>query len=399
MIAGDKRGFTLIELIIVMAIFMVVIIITAETFDTVVKKATQQSKSVETQIEGIVGLELLRADLEQAGFGLPWTFQSAPDASLYLEADVTTDKPAPFWPSGLSANSFNDATTNTPRAIQSSETTFNQDSDNHGSKYLVIKSTVAATNDTAKKWTNVSFANGTKSIRTWGATDRDLAPSDKVIVVRNSLISTPPTRQLMVDSSSIPPGKFYTTFDHYSTLTQPHQDGDSFAIYGISPLAALRMPFNRADYYVMRPTKMPTSCAPNTGILYKATVSHSGGGFDPIIPLLDCVADMQVVYSLDAGGMGYINSHTTTLPTTPPPISDLIRQQLREIRVYILAQEGMKDRAFTYPSQLVDVGESFDGGATFMGRRFDLQARIGAGWQNYRWKVYTIVVRPKNLIQ
>ncbi|TWJ32784.1 prepilin-type N-terminal cleavage/methylation domain-containing protein [Geobacter argillaceus] len=390
MIIQDTRGFTLIELIIVMAIFLIVIIITAGTFDTVVKKSIQQSKSVETQIEGIVGLELLRADLEQAGFGLPWTFQAAPAATMYSEVDVAASYPTAFWPMGISATSFNDAPANPPRAIQSSETTFNQDSDSHGSKYLVIKSTVAGTNATAKKWTNVSFSSGGKSIRTWGTTDRDLASSDQVIVVKNSLISTPPTRQLMVDSS----GKFYTTFGTYSTLTLPHQDGDSFVIYGISSLSSLRMPFNRADYYVRSPAKMPTSCAPNTGILYKATATHSGGGFDPVMPLLDCVADMQVVYGLDTG-MGFVNTHTTVAPATP----DLIRQQLREIRVYILAQEGTKDLFFTYPSQTVDVGESFDGGATIMGRRFDLQARIGAGWQNYRWKVYTIVVRPKNLIQ
>ena len=43
---------------------------------------------------------------------------------------------------------------------------------------------------------------------------------------------------------------------------------------------------------------MPQRCADNTGVLYKATVNHSDGLFSELA-LLDCVADMQVIYALD----------------------------------------------------------------------------------------------------
>jgi hypothetical protein len=158
------------------------------------------------------------------------------------------------------------------------------------------------------------------------------------------------------------------------------------------------MPFNRADYYVYTPTgtDMPQGCAPNTGVLYKSNIAHSsaGGGYNPRIPLLDCVADMQIIYGLDTDGVGRINFHTTT----PPATAADQRAQIRELRVYILAQDGKKDSSYRYPSTTVDVGESFDGGMTITGRSFDLTT-LGADWRNYRWKVYTIVVRPKNLIQ
>mgnify|MGYP001052740483 CR=1 FL=1 len=382
----DERGFSLTELIVVMAIFLTVMLITSSTFKTIVNQSSQQSKSVETQIEGLVGLEVLRSDMEQAGFGLPWSFQSTP---TYAESDLGSSMPAAsYWISG-DANSFNDAPSGAPRPVQSANTKFNLDGGGNGAKYLVIKSTLAATNKIAKKWTNVAFANGTKSIATWGDATRDFASTDRVIVVKNNLNTTPTSRMLMVSASG-----FSSTFGGYSTLMKTHLDGDTFQIYGIGS-TSVRMPFNRADYYVMRPATMPDGCAPNTGILYKSNISHSSGGYDPVIPLLDCVADLQVVYGLDTDGAGRVNLHTVT----PPATATDQRAQIREIRAYILAQDGKRDLLYKYPSTTIDVGESFDGGATITGRRFDLAALIGTGWQNYRWKVYTIVVRPKNLIQ
>jgi len=373
-----------VELIVVMAIFLTILMITATAFKTIVNGSLQQSKSVETQIEGIVGLEVLRADLEQAGFGLPWSFSTTVS---YLEA-ASTNAPT--------SDLFNDSPSNAPRAILSGATTFNS-----GTICLIIKSTLAATNDTSKKWTTVSFdKDNVKTFKQWGTTDRDFTSTstERVIVVKNSLMTTPPTRQLIAPASTV----FSAPFDTYSTtLAIPHQNGDTFEIYGVSPdtipPTPLRMPFNRADYYVQRPTaNMPTSCAGNTGILYKSTVSHSDGNPTMGMPLLDCVADMQVVYGLDTSGAGFVNSHTTVPLTT----AEDIRNQLKEIRVYILAQEGKKDLSYNYPSTTVDVGESFDGDpAHIMGRNFDLSVRIGPDYKYYRWKVYTIVVRPKNLIQ
>jgi len=386
MILQNRRGFTITELLVVMVIFLVIMMITAAAFKTIVDNSSQQTKSVETQIEGIVGLEVLRADMEQSGFGLPWSFSNTISYQEAASINATT----------TTGTLFNDSPSNPPCAILSGNTTFNKDIGNIGSTYLVIKSAVAATNDTSKKWTTVSFdSNSAKTIRVWGNAEQDFTDSERIVVVKDSLMTTPVTRQLMVSAL----GAFATTFSAYSTMTIPHQNGDSFQLYGISPntspVSSLRMPFNRTDYYVKRPnSNMPTSCASNTGILYKATLSHSDGGFISI-PLLDCVADMQVVYGLDTSAAGFVNSHTTIPLTT----ADDMRSQLKEIRVYILAQEGRKDLTFSYPSTTVDVGESFDGGATIMGRHFNLQTLIGADYKYYRWKVYTIVVRPKNLIQ
>lgn len=374
--AAGSRGFSLVELIVVMGIFLTVMLITSSSFKYIANSTTQQTKAAETQISGVVGLEVFRADLEQAGFGLPWTYSAA--LAGYQEAADPT---------------YNDSAASPPRAVVSgSNKAFGSYT---GSKYIVIKSTVAATNATAKKWTNVSYSEGSRTLKGWNDTRRDLAGDDRVTVVKNNLITTPPSRQLMVSG-----GTFFTTFANYTALTIPHLDGDTFQIYGIDPDTSLRMPFNRADYYLSIPTKsstvrdMPEFCAPNTGVLYKATINHNGGGRNTM-PLLDCVADLQIVYGLDTSASGNVNFYTTVAPATAAEQ----RAQIKELRVYVLTQEGKKDFTFSYPSQTVDVGESFDGGASLTGRRYDLQAVIGGDYKFYRWKVYTIVVRPKNLIQ
>src|SRR5512138_3308673 len=129
MLLFNKQGYTLTELIVVMAIFITIIMISATAFENIVYRSSQQTKSAETQIEGIVGLEVLRGDLEQAGFGLPWEFSHAIN---YNESAADATVPTSFWPAGKSSQSFNDSGTpgNPPRAILSDNTTFNKDGAN-----------------------------------------------------------------------------------------------------------------------------------------------------------------------------------------------------------------------------------------------------------------------------
>jgi prepilin-type N-terminal cleavage/methylation domain-containing protein len=391
MLYHNKQGFTLVELVIVMGIFLTIILISAQAFERIAENSSQQSKSVETQIEGLVGLEVLRADLEQSGFGLPWSLPGV----TYAEADAAGDTTltASIRPSGTNPSTFNDAPGSDPRTVMSGNTTFNLDG-GVGSNYLVIKSMLAAANDTSKKWTTLSYDTyGVRKRTQWGTNSRDFVANDRVIIVKNAMNSTPPTRQLLGSGST-----FSGIFSLYSS-PPTHQSGDTFVIYGVDPDTDLRMPFNRADYYIARPAKMPQVCASSgVGILYKSTVSQGAGGLTLGTPLLDCVADMQVVYGVDASGSGMSytvpNYHTTSLSGYD---AARIRNELKEIRVYILAQEGQKDRFYSYPSQTITVGESF--GGALQGRVFNLLTLIGPEYKYYRWKVYTIVVKPKNLIQ
>jgi hypothetical protein len=154
------------------------------------------------------------------------------------------------------------------------------------------------------------------------------------------------------------------------------------------------MPFNRADYFISN-ANVPLRCAPGTGVLVKAVVSHDDGDFDSdedgtddFMPLLDCVADMQVIYRRDITGDGIIDNTTDDIYTIPLTAQQ-IREQVKEVRVYILGHEGQRDPNYTYPNNSITVGEFG------LGNNFDLTGI--ANYQNYRWKIYTIVVNPNNL--
>jgi hypothetical protein len=188
------------------------------------------------------------------------------------------------------------------------------------------------------------------------------------------------------------------TFVNVSTNVgtyRPDNANDTFLVYGLDD-SQMRAPFNRADYFIYRPTTataVPDVCAKidnagiqNTtgiGILYKAVMNQANGSYTNY-PLLDCVLDMQVVYGLgDVGTSEGVAFHDDK----PLTLAQDIRTQLREVRVYILAQDGGKDRSYTYPNSTIYVGE-FN-----YGRLFDFTTSNIRDWQNYRWKIYTIVVR------
>jgi hypothetical protein len=111
------------------------------------------------------------------------------------------------------------------------------------------------------------------------------------------------------------------------------------------------------------------------------------------LPLLDCVADMQVIYRRDSNGDGSIDNTTDDISALT---AQQIRDQVKEVRVYILAHEGQFDRNYTYSNSTITIPAAPDPGAG-LGSTFDFNARGITNWQNYRWKLYTMVVKPNNL--
>jgi hypothetical protein len=179
-------------------------------------------------------------------------------------------------------------------------------------------------------------------------------------------------------------------------------------------------------------------CAPGTGILYKTTVNHADGKLN-YMPLLDCVADMQVVFGWDVNADGlitessaYSNNVAVSGTASGATITDImldaavttsygtrrnrIRETLKYIKVYIMAQDGRKDLNFnntdvvmnnTYSVVVGDANTSTSNTTTgslsnsasnvSITKGYTAAELTNKGWNNYRWKIYRIVVRPKNL--
>jgi hypothetical protein len=72
-----------------------------------------------------------------------------------------------------------------------------------------------------------------------------------------------------------------------------------------------------------------------------------------------------------------------------PPAAECIRTSLKVIKVYLLVQNGGRDKNYTSPATF----ELFDTGESTLGRTFSLASDM----MNYRWKVYRVIVRPSNL--
>jgi len=121
------------------------------------------------------------------------------------------------------------------------------------------------------------------------------------------------------------------------------------------------------------------------------------------------VADFQVVYGVDTDSTPdeILNCYVDNLADVFATVdAENIRTRVKEIRIYLLAHEGQMDRSFNFQAPInpssIRVGEPSTNvpggnctGATVLGRDFDLNGITD--WQNFRWKVYTMIVKPNNL--
>lgn len=380
-----KKGFSLIELLIVMTLMIIVLAITMGSFTTLLSSLKGESKVAETEVEKIVGLEILRQDIENAGYGLPWNIDTGnwnDISNSYKEADSQA-----VCSTTNNINNYNDASNNAPRAIVNGDNVCDD-----GSDYLVIKSTVVRNHTEAQKWTYLWNNGSTTIINSWGTTEENMGNNTKVIAVN--------PKQNVNDMVLVTYNQtFYSQLSNVLTAYSL-KPSELFLLFGIGEDATLRMPFNRADYYISK-SNVPGRCAEGTGVLMKAILSHSNGMLSDLSPLLDCIADFQMVFGVDItpDPDGRLDCYTNDLTTVGVNDAKNTRDRVKEVRVYILAHEGQMDRNYKYGSNIVRVGDdsglSVCGGAGILGRDFDLTGITN--YDHYRWKVYTLVILPDNL--
>ena len=394
-----SSGFTLVELIVVMAVFMTVLIISAQAFNNILSNSSRLTRSEESNIEGIIGLEVMRHDLEQMGFGLPWGFSGSID---YKEATQSDE-------------SMNDKPDGVPRAFVGYY--------NYSSAIIGVKASSVGTEKAAQRWSYIPFMNysaATKESRPVNLGATSPQPGDRVIALKTSFNNHTTASLRMSGSNSFYFNYNTTGYIHDDFL--PANDQETNFVYALSNDKIL-MPFNRADFFVSTSAgAVPGFCAPGTGVLYKATVKNTetGGGGYIYIPLVDCVASMQVVLGWSSNaGMDVVQdsvSTYTSLPFlgntkievkgsgagTPLSGSDIldwfnnkdakrIREQLKVVKVYILAQEGKRDSSYTFPQNKIIIGNDDEKSLT---REYTLTDEQ----RHYRWKLYRLIVKPKNLV-
>jgi prepilin-type N-terminal cleavage/methylation domain-containing protein len=431
----NTKGFTLVEMIIVMAVFIVVIFMTASSFNTILTQSGKLMQSEENNIEGVVGLEMLRHDIEQAGFGLPWVSMSSYANYDDAEHPLYTDLDLPNYNEVTSAphKEYNDglprptaagtpASCRIPRAVVSGDNLV-AGSGTYGivagTDYLAIKATTLGRNVDSQRWTYINYSGTvtpfpipptrwlTDNIRNSAGviiTRRELVDNNGISSYAPMLIYDPAnTTSLAFFSQPFPsPGNAFP--EKFSPLNKTQ----IYYVYGVdNPGNDLSMPFNRVNYFIAKPSDtktIPAYCAPNTGILYRTTVSHSDNGLT-YMPVLDCVADMQIVLGFnfndssgtvnvfsnaDGSTVSNMSGSTVDVPSTLRD-ANLLRDRLKVVKIYILAQEGRIDTSYTSKNTIL-VGGS---GESALTKNYDLVANNAT---HYRWKMYQIIARPKNLM-
>jgi prepilin-type N-terminal cleavage/methylation domain-containing protein len=395
---ADNRGFTLVEMIIVTAVFIVVLMITGEALKTIFEKGGVTLRSEESNTEGVVGLEMLRRDVQQAGYGL---FSDEFSVPTYSEANA-----APY-------SSYNDANA-VPRPIVT---------DNNlavtgvlaGTDYLVIKGTTLGIKAVTQLWTSVPDTGVPKI---WGRDDFTDS-NDKMIVVEQKYdnINKRIVRRLVQKSTNnygvaySETGAFKDQSNVDSAADYTPSTGKIYYMYGIDNITStnftFRAPFNRADYFINRDAATPGSCSPAAGVLFKAVMNQSNGTFDTY-PVLDCVADMQIILGWNTTAtpetsnevQAYTSADGITVSGNANGLnlqtiltdSGEVNKRLRLVMVYLLAQDGRRDINFVNTNSAMVVGDPSLGGT--LTKTIDLTS---GDFRNYRWKLYRVIVRPKNI--
>lgn len=441
----NNKGFTLIEMMVAVLIFTFVLLATTSVYIPLVGQFGQQTKISESQINSMVGLELLKSDVTNAGYGIFWSVLN----NITLNYNEAVFDPA----------AANDSSGNVPRAIVLGNNLAAAVGIVPNTDYLVVKSASASnlcistakcgstvvSNATSKKWTYINYPLGTAaaSVNIWGTAEDMTDGVDNVITILPASSDGTTKNVLIVDGA----GNFSTTFEDDGTFSSsftPVYGQPPYILYGIDGnlnlAGKLRMPFNRADYYVSKrrcsvstgtyclkasdcpggETCTPSYCADNTGVLVKAVISQANGSRDldgdgvlDEMPILDCVADFQVALGLDTDGDGVAGTYTdltnltsnetgVSLGSVTASLTDpaQLRTQLKSVHIYILTHEGMKDKSFKYPSNTIAVGEALCeggncGGAVLGNSAYNLAAITN--YQQYRWRVIKLTIRPISL--
>ena len=324
----DKKGMTLLELLVVMAILVVVVTGALTFLSSLTKRSSQETARSRTRQTGLISDLILIRDIAMAGMGVP------------IE-DVITGWFVPIGgvlPGGTNPN-------NTGQ---------------NGSDQLMIKGAVISSgaNDYFKWGYNTNYITPGMNNIMVSALPQPGNPPYSVDVQNLFTLSRAGYRHpfekedrvvfLDAETKQLLGSKVYTIGGAGTTGFNVTSNTD-FTImeYGslIFSLGGINVN-NFNDYLTNTFTGYRLSagtqpqCAPNTHSLLRVY----GGAMDPI---LDCVLDFQVQFGLiDAttGNVTWLNLND--IPATPAAV---LKDQLKIVRIFIVKQVGKRDPKYFYP--------------------------------------------------
>jgi type IV pilus assembly protein PilW len=344
-----RKGITLLELLIALALSLVVLAAVYSAYITLFKSYKKESTAVTTQIESTIGLEILRQDLEHAGYGISKDETKLPLEVFYLPK--------------------------TPPNCQSP------------SVHLVIRSTYKTSDDDTQGWAVLSCKAGDVPhcliSYNFPYCPNEKAKTEAVLLKPNGSIFS--GRFVVDDSGDKCPE------DADTLLAFPISgSGEWERCDGTSTPSCQNQFCNVIEYYLDEDSDAQSSYCKGTYVLKRRVDKREE-------PLLDCVGDFKVVYDWSGTGKCDPTGKDPDLPACPAPTgSSDLRENLKMVYVYLLLREGKEDPNFTFK-----FGTSFkvDGVTLNLPKDLDYYTKEGHNPLHFRWRVVKIAVKPMNLIK
>lgn len=356
-----NRGFSLVELLIVLAIFSVILAVVFSSYITQVKHTGREYRVAEAEMEVGIARGIIERDIAMVGYGIAEDYSS------------TT-----FDPRVASA---------TNAAVAS------------GWDELFLRGTAIGTGSrVAQGWSYISAT--TPTFATWADARENLvanaggiANADDVVIIME-----PGTKKLLIeDVTGVKmwlfryngPSTNITTLTGDQPLTNPTVGTLLYGLHRADDATPATFPYFTVRYY-KGSGGSPSNCATGTESLLRAesntTETPSGAGVAN--PLLACVRDVEVAFGLDTNEDGTIDTWDNGGVTATGYDAGSLRKRLKQIRMYILIQSGNYDSGYTSPSPIW-VGDPI----LSTGR----DVTLTTAQLNYRWKMLAISVTPRNI--
>lgn len=364
------RGFSLVELVVTMAIFSILMAGIFQAYIAQMKSTSREYNIAESDIDRQIGQGIINRDIFMAGYGL--------------------------------ADDYTAAGTFAPWALQST------DGGSGAADTLTLAGTALSMNSQqAQHWSYIANVDGDTihfGPKIWvdSASNDDfrenLHPLDMVILIepasKRLITNGPPNNEWLFkyidednDPATVDDKRLNATAG--GDLSGVPNQAIIYSLYKYdSSVTEATQPYYTVQYRLS--AEDGAECAPGVKNLlrheWRTLIPPSAGAR----PLISCVADFQVAIGLDTDNNreidlwqdGGVSTDTNYNPAR-------LNRSLRQVRVYALTQIGDRDNLYTYPSDTIYVGDEDLG----TGRSITLTD----AQRHYRWRVIRFVAVPRNI--
>ncbi len=332
-----EKGLSIVELIITMFIVFLVLTGAYFTYTNLLKGFKKETISIETEMEKLVGSEILRLDIEHAGYG------------------IGLDEP--LFP------------------IEWADDT------NLKNKALILRATLNNTNSKTFGWMLFKCPDRSSTLEESMIVDNRLDKTNKALVLLNDkrrIAST--STDLKLDSNCPEEGVFVGfPIDRELVNRTGKFDCRNQICHAVKYTLSIGNSLTDCNPYtknLLRNGKPVLDCVADMKVKYWLDTDLDGKiNTESTTSFKDLNEDGILD---DIGRFFDVNSDGNIT-------SDELRKELKLITVYLLIQEGKYDPEFTFENSTGYV--EVDG----------VKLKLPADYQHYRWKVLKITVKPINL--